>query len=47
MSGDVKTFKFKDEENDKNNKLMSFRKESTREKHEKKSIKPFGVRSKI
>ena len=47
MSGDVKTFKFKDEENDKNNKSMFLEKKSTREKLEKKSIKPFGVRSKI
>ena len=32
MSGDVKTFKFKDEENDKNNKLMSFKKEKYKRK---------------
>ena len=39
MSGDVKTFKFKDEENDKNNKLMSFRKEKYKRKARKKKYK--------
>ena len=39
MSGDVKTFKFKDEENDKNNKLMSFRKEKYKRKAWKEKYK--------